>query len=462
MLFSARALSVSSADICGCCRKRLSKGITVSLLGLLFAYSGGAVDIDLLPLKNGGTSPVAFGSLGPSGGTFSSPLPSQSNPASAPGRLDLTAAPGALLSQRDLAAYVAPTPYSPQTTDLFGAVIVYQFSIDDFMDLFDSSLSLNVQYPLADVAGLQSGTIDLFEYDINVGLWRRLRANSFPPPLLSSSLAGKAMLGIGGIPIPGAMANRRLFRFPEGGLPLPVLFAAALSALLWALASLPAVRRKRFLPVAMAAGLIVCTAGLVFSTPEVTGNPPVAVDNMRYTSSKDQQIPTKEGVVPGKCVVYELERYKGAGDPTDPKNWNKASNTEYFPDSINTLPFQGATRQPEPLVDQLKYDCAGFALRNKAFIPLNPNTDGKAILDNEYRLLARDDKPRVGDILVYKTAATDKKPSVITHYAVVTAVDAQGNITEVESKWGRTPRYKHPPDVVPPSYGSKDGVYRKK
>jgi hypothetical protein len=213
----------------------------------------------------------------------------------------------------------------------------------------------------------------------------------------------------------------------------------------------------------MAAGLIVCSAGLVFSTSEVTGNPPAAMNNMRYVSSKDHRVTTPEGaVVPGKCVVYELERYKGAGDPTDPKDWNKAANTEYFPNSINTQAFKGATRQPEGLVDLLKYDCAGFVFRNKAFIPLDPNKDAKAILDNEYQLLARDQKAQVGDILVYKTAATDKKPSVITHYAIVTAVDAQGNITEVGSKWGRTPRYKHPPDVVPSSYGSRDGVYRNK
>jgi hypothetical protein len=188
----------------------------------LLAYSVGAVEIDLLPLKNGGSSPVAFGSLDSSGGTFSSSLPSQRNTTSPPGHLDLIAAPGALQSQRDLAAYLAPTPHSPGRTDVFGAVIVYQFSIDDFADLFNSALSLNVQYPLADVARLQPSTIDLFEYNIDVGLWRRLHANSFPPPLLSSSLAGKAMLGIGGIPIPGAMANRRLFRFPAEGFPLRV------------------------------------------------------------------------------------------------------------------------------------------------------------------------------------------------------------------------------------------------
>jgi hypothetical protein len=61
-----------------------------------------------------------------------------------------------------------------------------------------------------------------------------------------------------------------------------------------------------------------------------------------------------------------------------------------------------------------------------------------------------------GDIVVYK------KNGVITHYAVVTMVDANGNITEIESKWGRGQLFKGPVDAVPADYGAMDGTWRRK
>src|SRR5215471_4635615 len=176
--------------------------VLVFALCLGVAVPLAAVSVVLTP-KDGGQSPIAIGQLGPSGGTLVSPLPSPGNP-SAPGSLTLTAPPGALLSQRDLAVYIDQR-FSPRNTDLFGGFIVYQFSVDDFQDFFDSPLNLDVRYPLAEVAGLQAGTIDLFEYDFNAGIWRRMQANSFPAPLLSTTLAGKAMIGIGGIPRTGAI-----------------------------------------------------------------------------------------------------------------------------------------------------------------------------------------------------------------------------------------------------------------
>lgn len=55
---------------------------------------------------------------------------------------------------------------------------------------------------------------------------------------------------------------------------------------------------------------------------------------------------------------------------------------------------------------------------------------------------------KVGDIVVYMDA------NGVTHSGNVTMVDAMGNPTEIESKWGRMAKYKHAPDKVPPGYGT--------
>jgi hypothetical protein len=432
-------------------------GLTL-VITLWLALPLAAVSVVLTP-KDGGQSPIAIGQLGPSGGTLSSPLPSPGNPSS-PGSLTLTAPPGALMSQRDLAVYIDQR-FTPRNTDLAGGLIVYQFSVDDFQDLFDSPLNLDVRYPLAEVAGLQAGTIDLFEYDFNAGIWRRMRANSFPAPLLSTTLAGKAMLGIGGIPQAGAMVAE-LWRLARPSFPMWFLLGGIFSTLLWALVESRG-RGRKLMPAALAGVLVLCCAGLVFSTPDVAGNVPI--NNMRYVSSKDQQLFIVDGgvgkVVPGKCAVYEVERFKGKKDdnPRDPKNWDKASLTQYFPDSFETSTFgvNGVTSQKVTFPDLLKYDCAGFVFRNKTLIPLDPNTDGRAIRDQEYRVLTAQEKPMPGDVVVYTSGGA------ITHYAVVTMVDAQGNITEVESKWGRGQQFKGPPDKMPANYGTRSAdVFRKK
>jgi hypothetical protein len=230
-----------------------------------------------------------------------------------------------------------------------GGIIVYQFSVDDFADLFDSRLNLDVRYPLADVRRLQPNTIDLFEYDLNIGLWRRLRANSFPPPLLSTTLSGKAMLGIGGIPTASAILERLQWRVPPGAFPPWILFAAALLTLpMWIALKLGAGRRRQLAPAALGVALVLCSAGVVFSTPAVTGNPPVAVNNARFMSVKNQFIPLPGNRIgPGKCATYEVETYQGKGDPKDAANWEKAPLTEYFPDSFETKTFgvKGVTSQ---------------------------------------------------------------------------------------------------------------------
>ena len=47
----------------------------------------------------------------------------------------------------------------------------------------------------------------------------------------------------------------------------------------------------------------------------------------------------------------------------------------------------------------------------------------------------------------------------ITDYAVVTAVDAAGRITQLTSKWGKTLIHTHGLTNVPPVYGAPHRVY---
>ena len=56
--------------------------------------------------------------------------------------------------------------------------------------------------------------------------------------------------------------------------------------------------------------------------------------------------------------------------------------------------------------------------------------------------------PKVGDVVIYR------KNGKITHSGKVTQVNAQGQVTEVEGKWGGMPRVKHAPGYVPQSYGT--------
>jgi len=91
------------------------------------------------------------------------------------------------------------------------------------------------------------------------------------------------------------------------------------------------------------------------------------------------------------------------------------------------------------------YDCHGwtFACGSKW---INNDQVQKILDDNGYTQVTR---PAVGDIVVYRDADGN-----ITHTGLVRAVDSNGNVTVVESKWGRLGRYRHAPNDVPPSYGT--------
>jgi hypothetical protein len=60
----------------------------------------------------------------------------------------------------------------------------------------------------------------------------------------------------------------------------------------------------------------------------------------------------------------------------------------------------------------------------------------------------------VGDVIMYQ------KDGVPTHTGKVTAVDADGNPTRVQSKWGSFGLYEHGPFDVPAIYGEIGAFYR--
>lgn len=64
-------------------------------------------------------------------------------------------------------------------------------------------------------------------------------------------------------------------------------------------------------------------------------------------------------------------------------------------------------------------------------------------------------KVRPGDVVLYR------KDGEATHTGVVRAVDADGNPSQIESKWGAFGRYLHGPLDVPGIYGEPTAYYRK-
>ena len=107
------------------------------------------------------------------------------------------------------------------------------------------------------------------------------------------------------------------------------------------------------------------------------------------------------------------------------------------------------------------YDCHGWTFTcGKKWI--NNDQVQKKILDDKGNVIgttgilddngySKTTKPQVGDIAVYRDSNGD-----ITHTGIVREVDENGNVVDVESKWGAYGRYDHKPGDVPPEYGTPE------
>lgn len=119
---------------------------------------------------------------------------------------------------------------------------------------------------------------------------------------------------------------------------------------------------------------------------------------------------------------------------------------------------------------QATYNCHSYALTNKAGDPLDPFANPNVphwvgspwfeLNNGHWQALAADQRAHVGDRLVYRNNGQ------ITHTAVVSAVDKDGNPSRVRSKWGSWGLFEHDPFNVPnvagtPSdYGLPAELYR--
>ncbi|MGY3793448.1 DUF6443 domain-containing protein [Aquimarina sp. 433] len=112
------------------------------------------------------------------------------------------------------------------------------------------------------------------------------------------------------------------------------------------------------------------------------------------------------------------------------------------------------------------YNCHSFAWCNSKGDPMDPSNK-KLVLagitkwDNDplnntggYKPLNFNDPNQVGDRLIYYQWDIKSQTIIPTHSAIVTAIDQYGNTIEVESKWGKSARYKHHPRDIPSSYGA--------
>jgi hypothetical protein len=113
---------------------------------------------------------------------------------------------------------------------------------------------------------------------------------------------------------------------------------------------------------------------------------------------------------------------------------------------------QAALKRKAPPKDG--FNCHGYTfLKSQRWMNTGGNS-GQLIKDivaaNGYTEVggATGKKAKVGDIVVYE------KSGSVTHSGVVTAVDANGNPTKVESKWGNLGTYEHAPGNVPTHFGT--------
>ncbi|MBI1927922.1 CHAP domain-containing protein [Candidatus Poribacteria bacterium] len=81
----------------------------------------------------------------------------------------------------------------------------------------------------------------------------------------------------------------------------------------------------------------------------------------------------------------------------------------------------------------------------------------KILSENGYQSQGKrgNEKAKVDDITVYRTQGETE----IRHTGIVIAVDENGKVVKVQSKWGDKGEYRHHPDDSP--YGENWEVYRR-
>ena len=94
----------------------------------------------------------------------------------------------------------------------------------------------------------------------------------------------------------------------------------------------------------------------------------------------------------------------------------------------------------------------------------------------DYRRLGPNEAVQSGDLIMYgkdydgngrlnilspEIRARGNAISEANHTGIVKSTDNRGHATEIESKWGSGPKYRHPPRDVPSEYGPIREYWRK-
>jgi hypothetical protein len=107
----------------------------------------------------------------------------------------------------------------------------------------------------------------------------------------------------------------------------------------------------------------------------------------------------------------------------------------------------------EELLPTRRYNCWGFTF-NPRQCWINSGTDVQNIL-NANGTQVFPPNLRVGDVICYRDNS-----NVITHTGRVWSVNASGQASLIQSKWGGLGEYLHPPLTVPPGYGTNVTYWR--
>lgn len=137
---------------------------------------------------------------------------------------------------------------------------------------------------------------------------------------------------------------------------------------------------------------------------------------------------------------------------TSEKATHQADTLADYP-GTQALQYIHLDHSSEELLPTRRYNCWGFTF-NPRQCWISSGTDVQNILnDNGTQIFAPN--IRVGDVICYRDSI-----NIITHTGRVWSLDAAGQPSLIQSKWGGLGEYLHPPLTVPASYGTNVSYWR--
>ena len=114
-----------------------------------------------------------------------------------------------------------------------------------------------------------------------------------------------------------------------------------------------------------------------------------------------------------------------------------------------------------------RFNCHGFTFCNKEAWVVDWKAVDDILSDNGYEDLSKVKKAK-GDVAVYRVDVEEKdengnvtkKVRAVSHTGIIVEVDANGNPTLIESKWGKLGVYQHAPNDLKPDWGKDPTYYR--